>query len=414
MKISIKSVKESLMARARSWTSRPAATGANRLPKVQGATLLITHTQVSNRHGAGSLLSKIFAEESPLITFYSRDYFPPNELGDLALHLPHQETTSIEEAKRRLAAFLGKSTIRRIFCVPFYPDDVVSALAVHELTGAPIASYVMDDQNVFAEGISDTLMRSLVDASTLRFVISDTLRQAYQSKYGLPFWILPPVASARYFVPDAYHYPRNDPPQGVLIGNLWNAEIISQFRQTIRQSALKVTWYGNAGKPFYELDPSELAKEGIILHSHLTDEPLVEALRKFDYAIMPSGPLDGTDASHDWLFRASLPSRLIYLLTTSNLPIIVLGHPETAAAKFVVQFGLGACTAYEGTKFRSAVETITSAKISDKIRRTAHKIAPNFASEPVAEWIWRSLDKGAPADDRYEKLFSNPGIALET
>jgi hypothetical protein len=413
MKISIKSVKETLMARARSWTSEPAAPEANRLAEVQGATLLITHTQVSNRHGAGSLLSKIFAEESPLITFYSRDYFPPNELGDLAFHVAHQETTSIGEAKRRIAALLGKSTIRRIFCVPFYPDDVVSALAVHELTGAPIASYVMDDQNVFAEGIPDALMRPLVESSTLRFVISDTLREAYQSKYGIPFWILPPVASARYFVPEAYRYPRNDPPQGVLIGNLWNAEIISQFRQTIRESALQVTWYGNAGRPFYELDPSELAKEGIILNPHLTDEPLVQALRTFDYAIMPSGPLDGSDSSHDWLFRASLPSRLIYLMTTANVPTIVLGHPETAAAKFVTDFGLGACCAYDGPGFRSAVQTVTSPENSSKIRQIARAMAPSFASERVAAWVWASLEKAAPADDRYERLFSNGRAPLE-
>jgi hypothetical protein len=413
MNISLKSIHQSLTDRVKSWISRPTAPKATQSPSLEGATLLITHAQVSNRHGTGSLLSKIFAREHALITFYSRDYFPQSELAGLSLHVPHHETSSISAAKSKVAVLLGKSTIRRIFCVPFYPDDVVSALAAQELTGAPIVSYVMDDQNVFTEGISDPLMRSLVQASTLRFVISDTLREGYSSKYGVPFWILPPVASSQYFVPETYEYAKNNPPKGVLIGNLWNPDIINQFRQTIQESGLEVAWYGNAGKPFYDLDSAELAKEGIILHPHLSDEPLVQALRTFDYAIMPSGPLDGSDASHDWLFRASLPSRLIYLMTTTNLPIIVLGHPETAAAKFITKFELGACCQYDGASFRSAVLAVTSPEISAKINRTARNIAPSFASEPVAAWIWASLDKGAPADDRYERLFSKARTPLE-
>jgi len=393
--------------------SNPAAPEPSLELNLKDATLLITHTQVSNRHGTGSLLSKIFAQEHPLIVFYSRDYFPPSEIGDLTLHVPHHETSSIEAAKPRVAALLGKSTIRRIFCVPFYPDDVVSALAVHELTGAPIVSYVMDDQNVFAEGIPDPLMQALAQASKLRFVISETLREAYSSKFGVPFWILPPVASSQYFAPEKSEQRPNNPPKGVVIGNLWNPEIVMRFRRTILESGLEVAWYGNAGKPFYELDAGELAKEGIILNPHLSDEPLVQALRTFDYAIMPSGPLDGTDASHDWLFRASLPSRLIYLMTTTNLPIVVLGHPETAASKFVTDFGLGACCGYDGPGFRSAVQTVTSPEISSKIRRIARAMAPSFASEPVAAWVWASLEKGTPADDRYERLFSNGGAPLE-
>jgi hypothetical protein len=100
-------------------------------------------------------------------------------------------------------------------------------------------------------------------------------------------------------------------------------------------------------------------------------------------------------------------------MATSNLPIVVLGHEETAAAKFVTKFDLGICSTYDGVSFRSAVAKATSPETSAKIRRVAHSIAPRFASEPVAAWIWASLEKGAPADDRYESLFSSPGTPGE-
>jgi len=35
----------------------------------------------------------------------------------------------------------------------------------------------------------------------------------------------------------------------------------------------------------------------------------------------------------------------------------------------------------------------------------APELAPTFASEPIRDWIWRSVELGKSIDDRYEKVF---------
>jgi hypothetical protein len=43
----------------------------------------------------------------------------------------------------------------------------------------------------------------------------------------------------------------------------------------------------------------------------------------------------------------------------------------------------------------------------DAIRARAAELAPSFAAEPVADWLWRSAAAGRPVDDRYERLFAD-------
>ena len=118
-------------------------------------------------------------------------------------------------------------------------------------------------------------------------------------------------------------------------------DVVADLRSTIRRSGLRIDWYGNAGSPLIDLDPADLAADGIALHPNLADEPLVRELRSCDYAIMPSRALS-EGHPQDFLYRASLPSRLVYLFTTAHLPVIVLGGTDTAAAQFITGFGLGA------------------------------------------------------------------------
>lgn len=114
---------------------------------------------------------------------------------------------------------------------------------------------------------------------------------------------------------------------------------MGQFKETVRLAGLRIDWYGNAGKPSITLDAEALAKEGIFLHSQVPEPVLIENARRADFAVVPAGTLDGSD-SHDWLARASLPSQIIFLVAIANIPIIVMRHPETAAARFVTDFGL--------------------------------------------------------------------------
>jgi hypothetical protein len=102
----------------------------------------------------------------------------------------------------------------------------------------------------------------------------------------------------------------------------------------------------------------------------------------------------------------SLPSRIPTMMTTSHIPILVLGHPETCAARIVRRFGLGEVAPYEPTAVRAALQRLTDAATQDRIRRRAAELSPMFASDDAAGWIWRSLAEGRACDERYENLMT--------
>lgn len=376
------------------------------------ATLLITHAEVCSRHGVGALLMKIFDAEPALLVLYSHSYFDGECAGDLALHLPLQEAEPAS-VRAMVARVLETHTVGRIFCVPHFAEDVLCALTAVELTGAPLVTYVMDDQNVFFPGIPDHLIRRLVDRSSLRLAISEALKDAYAEKFGQPFGFLPPVNAEGLFAAPGFRGPAHHPPRGVVIGNVWSRRVLEGVQRVVETADIKIDWYGNLGRPLFEPDEVELANSGINLHPNLSDERLVPELRGFDYGIMPSGQLN-EDPQQDWLFRGSLPSRLVYMLTSAHLPLVVLGDADTAAGDFVRRLGLGVVCPYEPREFMDAVRRVTIQPAQQAIRDQAEKLSPSFASGPVSEWVWRSAALGRPADDRYERLLEpqQPGLSI--
>jgi len=372
--------------------------------RLRDATLCVTHVELNNRHGSGVILAQILAHEPALAVIYSLQLFEGQGVGDISQPIVHW-TDDPAEAMAPTAAMLEGHEVTRILCAPQTTSDVLSATAAAELTGAPLVTFIMDDSNVFRDGISDAGMRLLIERSEICFAISPLLCEVYAQKFGEPFWLLPPVNEARLFAPADLEPPANREPRGVIIGNIWSADVLADLRHTIRESGLRVDWYGNAGRPFLEPDPTDLARDRITLHPNLADETLVRELRRCDYAIMPSRTLS-EDHPHDFLYRASLPSRLVYVFTTAHLPVVVLGGADTTAARFVTGFGLGAVSPYEPERVAAAVEKVTTPPERDAIRGCAAALSPSFAAEPVADWIWRSAAIGQPVDDRYERLFA--------
>jgi hypothetical protein len=377
--------------------SAAAKSGINR-----GTTLVITHAELSGRHGTGALLVRILRGENHLLALYSQEFFKTHDIDVAAVRVTHS-LRAPGAGRTRIRRMLKAHSVQRILCVPFYQDDVRSALIAQKASGAPMALYLMDDQNIHVRGIPDILMRKLIDKSKVCFAISPALCSAYEEKYQRRFWFVPPVADPDHFVPPELEFRPNSPPRGILIGNLWSAQTLTQFWDAIRLSGLRIDWYGNAGKPFINLDPESLAQQGIILHSHVAEEILIQNARAADFAVIPAGTLDGND-THDWLARASLPSRIVYLMAIANAPMIVMGHRETAAARFVTDLGLGTVCDYSTTSFRNAVAWVTDKTNSTAIRIRAKNLSPRFSSEGLSSWLWESLSQGRPTDNRFEGL----------
>jgi hypothetical protein len=369
--------------------------------------LIVTHCEINPRHGTGVLLERLFAGNTRLLTIRSRDLYDGKQtFGTKNIRLSHDGRSRPEILAAVLAA-MGNNLPARVLCVPYFPDDVLTALAINDIYNAPLCTYVMDDQNVCVEGIPDALMAELLSRSTLRLAISPELQSAYEQKYGHQFWFLPPlVPTALLLRSPLLEAPMYPSDLGVVIGNIWGQEWLERLRSTVRNSGLRLRWYCSSGswRSFLNFKPEALLADDIELHEPIAHEvDLVAEVRKYAFAIVPSGTLDSAD-NRNSLAHLSLPSRIPFILATCGTPLIVLGSAETAAARFVRRFQVGTACPYDAAAFRQTVAAISTPACQTALRSRAAALAPLFDDRGGAEWIWRSLELRRPCTLQYERL----------
>jgi FkbM family methyltransferase len=292
---------------------------------------------------------------------------------------------------------------------------------------------------LFGTEIPLEIAAEAIEKSDLVLAISPEMKQAYEQRFGKKIWLLPPVVPneliAKQLVPPVTAIeikpPSNwrsriqslafnrkigcgkhisDSNRGILIGNIWNRDWLGNLRVAIRESGLKIDWYTNNPDAVWLEDSIEnLESDGIYLHEPLWGDDLVTELRRRPFAIMPTSELNGCDEKES-IARLSLPSRVPFIVATSQTPIIAMGSAQTAAAKFIERFGVGTVVGYNGTELRDAVGSINRLDQQIAIRRRAFNVAESFGSNSVGQWLWESLERGQPSDQRFETLFpAKPG-----
>jgi hypothetical protein len=185
------------------------------------------------------------------------------------------------------------------------------------------------------------------------------------------------------------------------------------LRNTFRDSGYQIDWYCNQKSPrALSFDRADLEKDGIRLLEPIPESDLPAILSQYSYAIVPSDTLDGkSPPSVQAIAELSLPSRIPFMLATAHLPILVLGHPETSAARFVERFKFGAVIPYDADAVRIALERLSEPEIQSGIRHRAAALSASFSARGSADWIWRSLQAGEACDLIYEKLMPSSQAA---
>lgn len=372
---------------------------------LRDADAIITTNEVSDRHGTGVILRRIFGRCPKILSIRSTNLYPDHALGAAQLCLGH-EGLSRPESFARVMTELNGSTVRRVLCVPFLSDELITAIVLKELFNAPLCIYLMDDNNIHSHGIPDDLMREALGKASLRLAISPELRDAYEQKYNLKFWVVPPVVDhgAVRTIPQAPIGRQAEVRTGVLVGSLWSRAWLQMFRTTAKEASLQVHWYGNATAPWLKVTAEELQQDGIIDCGFLPEAELTEKLKQYQYALVPSGTLDETDDRPE-IARLSLPTRLPYLLAACNMPVVVLGSANTAAARFLERFHVGKVAPYEPATLLKVIQEICQPDQQLALRATAAAQAPLFSAKGLAEWIWQSLEAGEACDERFEEPF---------
>lgn len=369
------------------------------------ADVIITPNEANQRHGIGIIVERFFGAFPNVLSIRSQDSFGGEQpFGAHKLRVSHAGLARWESYELLLKILHG-STVRRIVCIPFFADDLITAICLKELFAVPLCIYVMDDNNIGAHGIPDALFAEALSKADLRLGISPEIRDAYAAKFRVPFHVLPPLVEREHVLtspvlPEAAITERRP---GALIGNVWSQQWLDRLRHTLRGSGVKLDWYGNINATWLAYAPEELAADGIRTVGFLPEEDLIERLRWHPFAVIPSGSLDDHDDRPE-LARLSLPSRIPYLAAVANLPLIVLGHPETAAGHFVKRFQIGMVCPYEPAALHDAALRICNLEEQWFFRRNAAEKGSAFILENPGQWLWDSLSKGAPVDDRFERL----------
>jgi len=368
--------------------------------------LVITACEVNPLHGTGTLLLRIFPDQESIISLRAEDFYDgETDFGRVRLRLPLAQA-----ARPVILAWLKSSlagvNIRRILCVPYTPAEATLALAAHDLLNAPLGVYVMDDKNVCADGITDTLMQELLSKSSLRLVIGPEMREAYEEKYEMPFWVMPPVVADHIIKREAAPASGNGQPRGVLLGNIWGQRWLDMLREIFRGSGVSIDWYCNQiNPPGLEYDRDELAADGIVQRNPIAEDDLPKVLGEYSFAVVPTDTLDGrSPLSVQAIAELSLPSRMVTMMATSHLPMLVVGSPATCAAGFVERFDLGAVAPYDRAAVLAAIEALTTPDRQADIRARSARLSGSFTAAGTSDWLWRSLDAGRPITSIYEDL----------
>ncbi len=209
---------------------------------------IVWYNEINSHHGTGVLIQRVFRGCSSLLTIRCVDtYGGLQNFGEINFRLP-AVGMSRAQIFETVLRWVRATPIRRVVCVPWGADDVLTAIAIKEITNAQLCMYIMDDQNITKGQIPDDMMREALVKSKLRLVISSEMQYAYQNKYRLKFWLLPPLVDHRLIRLDPAPSARN-PDRGVLVGNIWSQRWLDLLRETIRSSGIQIDWYCNSGAP---------------------------------------------------------------------------------------------------------------------------------------------------------------------
>ncbi len=374
--------------------------------------VVVTYNEVSSRHGTGTLLIHLFGEAGEgIFSLRSQNtYGGRQRFGQWQQRLDLSGLTR-KEVFQLVLETLGALRPQRVLCIPFDEQDVWVGLALKDAYDVPLCVYLMDDNCLYGKyrPISKALMGELLDKADLRFSISRELRIEYERQFNVKFYTLPPVVPDNLILRETMPLPDQRMRKGVIIGNIWSEFQFEALRKLLRESGMQLDWFcQNYGHfDWMQVDKELLQEEGLCVRTPLPEEELQKVLLRYPYAVMPTGTLSNPEDLAESVARLSLPSRILFLIATAHLPVVVLGHPDTAAAKFVCEHELGICCDYDHKAYeRCLEEQVFPLNRQTQYREKALSLGQRFSAEGMGDWVWSSLSQGAPADARFEELFA--------
>jgi len=355
--------------------------------------LVISSSEINDRHGTGVLLGRIFDPGEILSLISRRDH----RVDGCHVHLQSPDPLfHRERARQVLAAAFRELAIDGVLVVPHFADEVRTALLLREISGVPIVTWMMDDPSLGEARIPREELAKLFAVSAVRFAISPAMASAFRKEFGGDFHVLPPTVSRREA--SAFSAPKNEEADvrrstAFLLGNVWNRQWLDGLARVLPETGWTVDWFGPSADRRKKSLPSCIVPKGF-----LDEKNLKRTLSEYPFAILATGADD--DAMRT-LTLWSFPSRLVFLFAACRIPVLVVGSPESCAASIVRQLGVGTHCAYDAEEFRKAAVRLADPEFNQSCRERCHAVADFFLSDGLADWIWKSGKSGHPPDERF-------------
>lgn len=352
----------------------------------QKRDVLIMGSETNQRHGAGVLVKRYFGRAPEMVSIRpASPYDGVEEVGGTHLLVLPGDLSPVR-LRTRLRRLLRPYQVRRLFAVPQNPPEWVTARLLQDISGAPLCTYVMDDRNVYHRGVPDDMATALFDRSGLLLTISPEMQLTYGIKFGRSFGMMPPIVStsaARR--KNSWNRKKRNSLRGALVGNVWSDRQFTQLKAFMQRTGLELDWFGR---------PADSKCEAFGLHGQgfLPEDELADRLTEYPFAVVTSGSLDGTE-DDEWLTRLSLPSRMVFLLQT-QVPVLVLGSPDTAAGGLVTRIGNGEVLPYSHPDPLKVIRRLTNGDSRRCYLDAAERWADAFTMPDSGSWLWESLAVG--------------------
>ena len=356
--------------------------------RFRDALVFITPNEINALHGTGVILRNVFSDRNDSLSIRSSDLYKGHEpFVAYAIRFNHRGLERSESFRQLLQALRG-NTFSDIICVPYLPDDLISAIVVKEAYNARLCVYIMDDNCLETGAISKGLMHETLKKADLRLAISEEMQSAYETAFNLPFQVQMPCVEPALFKTRSRAVDRAKArdARAVLVGNIWDNRLVDQLAGAVTAAGIQVDWYGNHDAAWLEVNSADLTRKGVHLCGFLPEQELAAKLENYTLALIPSGTLDEHDPRPN-IALYSLPTRIPFLLAAGNLPIVVLGSPEGAAARFVVKTGVGVACPYDGATLRETIRRITEPEMYGRLRSAAADVAGRFSAAGIGEKI---------------------------
>jgi len=346
---------------------------------------IVTAVELNDQHGTGIFVRNLLDDPTEVNVFCSKLIY-----GGADRHFKIPEDASLDSAARRL---IRNQPVDKILCVPYFPSEFRFAVKLKEKTEAPLCTFLMDDQNIFTQEIHDRDVQALLNQSDLILAISPEMAEVYSRKYNREVLFFPPFVTPRSpFVKSRWNFSKSEEiGRGAMIGNIWSQKRFAQILDLLDETGISIDWYGHGGKaPWLEGTPEEWVKKGLCYHGWLEKEKLIQKLAEYPFVLMPSGEMDASDDKLSFS-KLSLPSRLVFLNARVGVPVLVLGHPETAAARFVRRFGTGVSASGQPVAFRQTIEKLLQPEFRSPLLANLARHADLWSHDNPGEMIWEAL-----------------------